>query len=101
MIANLSVSESSLAAFCQHYHIQKLMIFGSALRADFGSGSDVDVLVEFDPQHIPGWEIVSIQDELSAIFGYPVDLGTPNSLSPYIRNQVMASAQVIYDASQR
>jgi hypothetical protein len=100
MTLAISIPQSALAAFCQHYHIRKMLLFGSALRADFGLDSDVDVLVEFDPEHVPGWEIVSIQDELSALLGYPVDLGTPNSLSPYIRDQVMANVQVIYDASQ-
>jgi predicted nucleotidyltransferase len=91
---------AAVAAFCQRHHIQRLWLFGSVLRPDFSAGSDVDVLVEFDPAHIPGWEIVSMQDELAELLGRPVDLGTPQSLSERIRQQVMQTARVIYERAQ-
>ena len=86
-----------IADFCQRYHITKLALFGSVLREDFRVDSDVDVLVEFDPEHIPGWEFVSMQDELSTLFGRAVDLHTYASLSRHFRDKVVASAQVIYE----
>lgn len=59
----------------------------------------MDVLVEFDPAHIPGLEFFSMQEELSAILGRKVDLNTPKFLSPYFRDEVLAEAEVLYVAS--
>ena len=75
----------------------KLSFFGSVLRNDFHDDSDIDVLVEFDPAHIPGWAIVSMRDELSEILGREVDFLTPNGLDPYFRKKVLTLAQVIYE----
>ena len=58
-----------LSEFCRRHHIGRLWLFGSVLREDFGPDSDVDLLVEFEPEHIPGWEIVDIEEELSQLFG--------------------------------
>ena len=76
-----------------------MWIFGSALRPDFGPDSDIDVLVQFDPAHIPGWEFFRMADELAALLGREVDLGTPNSLRPALRDRVMQSAQLIFEAA--
>ena len=65
----LAIPYSKIANFCQQNHITKLSLFGSALADDFREDSDIDVLVEFDPDHIPGWEFVDMQDELSQIIG--------------------------------
>ena len=54
MNPQLSVSKKALAAFCQERSIRRLAIFGSALRDDFGAESDIDLLVEFEPDRIPG-----------------------------------------------
>lgn len=67
------------------------------LRDDFTPDSDVDVLVEFEPGHAPGWEFVSTQDQLSEILGRPVDLNTPGFLSRHFRQRVLDDAQVIYE----
>lgn len=77
----------------------RLALFGSVLRDSFRPDSDVDVLVEFDPAHIPGLEFFSMQEELSAILGRKVDLNTPKFLSPYFRDEVLAEAEVLYVAS--
>lgn len=90
---------AEIEAFCERHHIAKLWLFGSILRDDFTIESDVDVIVEFDQAHIPGWEFYTWHEELAEIFGRPVDLSTPNSLSKYIRAKVMESAQVVYDAA--
>ncbi len=86
-----------LAAFCRRHHIRKLALFGSVLREDFGPDSDVDVLVEFEPGHTPGWEIVALEDELSLLLGRAVDLRTPEELSRHWRQQVVDSAYVIHE----
>ncbi len=51
---NLSIPQDHIADFCRRHHIRKLSLFGSVLRDDFGPDSDVDVLVEFEPGHVPG-----------------------------------------------
>ncbi|KPJ76929.1 MAG: DNA polymerase III subunit beta [Planctomycetes bacterium DG_20] len=79
--------------------MRRLALFGSVLRDDFCPGSDVDVLVEFEPGHTPGLDFFDMQDELSTILGHNVDLNTPNFLSPYFRDRVMAEAEVLYDAA--
>ena len=90
--------QAELAALCRRYHVRSLAFFGSVLRPDFGPHSDIDVLIEFEPGQTPGFAFFAIQDELSALLGRPVDLHTPNSLSPYFRRQVQDTAYVQYSA---
>ena len=83
--------------FCRKHHIRKLSLFGSALREDFGPESDVDLLVEFDPEHIPGLiRLAGMEIELSEIVGRKVDMRTLEDLSPYFRREVLDAAQVRY-----
>lgn len=88
-----------LADFCRRYHIRRLSLFGSALRDDFSPASDLDMLVEFEPDHIPGLAFFTMQDELSALLQRPVDLNTPQFLSPVFRHKVIRQAEVLYDVS--
>lgn len=92
----VKINRDALAEICRRHHIRRLAIFGSALRPDFGEQSDVDVLVEFEPGHTPGFAFFDIEDELSGQFGRKVDLNTPNFLSSYFRERVMAEAEVQY-----
>ena len=96
MSPHLSIDRGRLAEFCHRHHIQRLALFGSVLREDFGPDSDVDVLVEFDPEHIPGLAFFDMQDELSELLGRKVDLNTPQCLSRYYRDEVLAEAVVQY-----
>lgn len=97
MRTGITFDRRKLAAFCRRHHIRRLALFGSVLRDDFRPDSDVDVLVEFDPDHVPGFAIIAIEDELSALLGgRKVDLLTAKSLSPFIRERVLAEAQVQY-----
>jgi predicted nucleotidyltransferase len=88
-----------LVEFCRRNRIRKLSVFGSALRADFRQDSDVDVLVEFEPEHVPGLAFFAMENELSEILGRKVDLNTPQFLSRYFREQVLAEAELQYAAS--
>jgi predicted nucleotidyltransferase len=88
------VEKSDLADFCRRHHIRWLALFGSILRQDFDQDSDVDVLVEFEPGHVPGLRFIGMQSELSRLFGRQVDLVTPKFLNPRIREQVLESAEV-------
>jgi predicted nucleotidyltransferase len=92
----ISVPKEKIADFCRRHHIKRLAIFGSALRADFRDDSDIDILVEFEPEHIPGLAFFTMEDELSAILGRKVDLNTPECLSRYFRDEVLQEAQVQY-----
>jgi hypothetical protein len=85
-----------IAEFCRKHHIKRLAIFGSVLRSDFRDDSDIDVLVEFDPDHIPGLAFFAMADELSEILGRKVDLNTPQCLSKYFRDRVLTEAVVQY-----
>jgi predicted nucleotidyltransferase len=92
------VPKEKIAEFCRRYHIRWLALFGSVLRSDFGPDSDIDVLVEFEPDHIPGLALIRIQDELSALLdGRDVDLVTPKFLHPRIRERVMTEMEVQYE----
>ena len=72
--------------------------FGSVLREDFTSSSDVDVLIEFEPGHVPGLEFFRMERELSELLGRKVDLNTPAFLGSAFREQAMAEAEVQYVA---
>jgi predicted nucleotidyltransferase len=86
-----------IAAFCKRHHIRKLSVFGSVLRDDFRADSDVDVLVEFDPAHIPGLiRLAGMEFELSEILGRKADIRTAQDLSRYFRQEVLNSAEVQY-----
>lgn len=95
----IAIDPEDLAGFCRRHHIRRLALFGSILRDDFGPQSDVDVLVEFEPGHVPGLAFFSLEEELSRLVGRKVDLNTPGFLSPYFRDSVLSEAEVLYDAA--
>ena len=94
--SQVRLPRDKIADFCRRHHIRRLAIFGSALRDDFRPESDLDILVEFEVEHIPGLAFFGMQSELSAILKRPVDLNTLQFLSPYFRDQVRKEAQVVY-----
>jgi predicted nucleotidyltransferase len=99
-MTQITIDDQRIADFCRRHHIERLCLFGSVLRDDFRPESDVDVLVEFESGHTPGWDFFGMQDELSRIIGRQVDLNTPRFLSRYFRDEVLAGALPIYE-SQR
>ncbi len=96
--SGIEVPEQELARFCRGNHIAKLSLFGSVLREDFGPDSDVDVLVEFEEGHVPGFfGLARMEGGLSALIGgRKVDLRTPRDLSRYFREEVLDSAAAQY-----
>lgn len=91
------MSQDQLDEFCRKNQIVKLSLFGSILREDFGPDSDVDVLVEFEGEHTPGFfGPARMETELSGLFGRKVDLRTPQGLSRYFQDEVGGSAAVQY-----
>ena len=98
MHKNLNLDDETLARFCQTHHIRRLSLFGSQLKGTAGPESDIDLLVEFEPEHIPGLlGIAGMELELSALLGgKKVDLRTAQDLSRYFRNEVVGMAEVQY-----
>jgi predicted nucleotidyltransferase len=95
--SRIPIPKEALAEFCRQHHIRRLALFGSVLRDDFRPDSDIDVLVEFEPGHVPGLAFFGMQDELSELLGRKVDLNTREFLSRYFRDQVAAQAEVHYE----
>jgi len=92
------LAEEQIAEFCRRHHIRRLAMFGSALHGDQHPDSDLDVLVEFETGHTPGFKFFDIEEELSTILGGKVDLNTPGFLSRYFRDEVLAEAEIRYVA---
>ncbi|WP_237265926.1 MULTISPECIES: nucleotidyltransferase family protein [Tolypothrix] len=92
----IEIPNDQIAEICQRYHIRKVSLFGSILRDDFRPDSDIDILVEFEPGYTPGFAFIDIQDELSMLLGRKVDLNTPQDISRYFRDRVLAEAKVQY-----
>lgn len=87
-----------LEAFCLRYPIRRLSLFGSVLRDDFGPDSDVDVLVEFEPEaRLTYLDLAHMERELGEILGRPVDLREPEELSRYFRQRVLDAAVLVYE----
>ena len=95
---NISVPKDKIEDFCRRNHIVRLSFFGSVLRDDFTPGSDVDVLVEFEPTARVGYfELYDIEQELSSLLGgRKIDMITPQGVSKYFRDKVMTTAELQY-----
>src|SRR5207302_7984064 len=88
MAARFDVDRRAIEDICRRHHIKRLSLFGSALREDFRPDSDVDVLVEFELDHVPGlFAMAGMELELTGMVGRKVDLRTPEDLSPYFRDE--------------
>jgi uncharacterized protein len=103
VIERLRVDEEKLRALCAAWQVRELSVFGSALRDDFGEGSDVDLLVTFAPG--VRWrlrELMDLEDELAALFGRQIDLVEREAVeeSPnYIRRRaILSSLETVYAA---
>jgi len=93
----IALTKKQIRAFCRKHHILRLAFFGSVVRDDFTPQSDVDVLVEFEPDHIPGFQFFIIQAELSKLIGHTVDLQTAGFLNPEILELALAEAVTVYE----
>ena len=97
---HVDVPQEQIEAFCRKWKIREFALFGSVLRDDFRPDSDVDVLVEFQAGHVPGFNFVSIEREFSGLLhGRRVDMVTAKFLNPRIRDQVLSSAEPLYVAA--
>ena len=94
---SLGLTQQQIEKFCQKHHIRSLAFFGSVVRGDFGPHSDVDVLVEFEAGHVPGFDFFLIEAELSKLMGRKVDLQTANFLGLEIRQSALSEAVIVYE----
>ena len=93
------VPRDVIAEFCRRHHIRKLSLYGSVLRDDFRPDSDIDVLVDFEPGHTVGWDIIDIEEELSGLLGgHKVDMVPEKYLNRRLRPLVLPTAEVQYEA---
>lgn len=99
MSARIQIDRNRVADFCRRHQVRRLALFGSVLRDDFRPDSDVDVLVEFEPDSRAGlFELARMEAELAELVGRKVDLRTPAELSRYFRDEVAAGAETQYAA---
>lgn len=97
---DLTPHREAITDFARRWKVKELALFGSALRDDFRPESDVDLLVTFEPD--APWslfDLVTMQDELAAVFGRPVDLVEKAALrNPFRRHAILTSSQRLYAA---
>ena len=99
MHKSLNIDEATLANYCKKHQMRRLALFGSQLKGTAGPDSDIDLLVEFDEEHMPGlMGIAEMEIELTDLLGRKVDLRTAADLSRYFRDEVIQIAQVQYAA---
>jgi uncharacterized protein len=96
--ANISVPHRAIRDLCQRWKIERLSLFGSVLRDDFGPDSDVDVLIKL--REDSGWSLwdwIEMQDEMRSLFGRDVDVVEETGLTnPFRRRRILESREVIY-----
>ena len=100
MPLRIVIDRELVAAFCSRWQIREFAIFGSALREDFCPASDVDVLVDLQPQHgLDLYDWVDMIAELEALFGRKVHLVAKTGLrNPYRRREILRTAEVVHAA---
>jgi predicted nucleotidyltransferase len=96
-LSGIRFSPQQIERFCRQRHIRKLSFFGSMVREDFGPHSDIDVMVEFEAGHTPGYNFFLIEAELSKLLGHKVDLQTPGFLSAEIHQSALTEAVTAYE----
>lgn len=92
----IEIDMEALAEICRRFRVRELSLFGSVLRDDFHAGSDIDVLVEFEPDaRISLFDVAALEDELSTLVGNEVHLVEKPALKRYLRDEILASAEVL------
>ncbi|MCX5858371.1 MAG: nucleotidyltransferase family protein [Proteobacteria bacterium] len=96
-MVHIPIDNKKISDFCRRHHIIRMALFGSVLRDDFGPDSDIDVLIEFEPEFTVGLlRMAGLELELSEVLGRKVDLRTPSELSRYFRDEVMRESVIQY-----
>lgn len=95
----IDIPGDKIKDFCRRNHIRRMALFGSVLRDDFTPQSDIDILVEFEEGKTPGFAFFGMEIELGEMLGRKVDLNTPGSFSGVLKERVLKSSEVIFDAA--
>lgn len=98
-LGDVQVGEDALARLCRRYCVRELSVFGSAARQEMHSGSDIDLLVEFQPEaRVDLVDHAGLMLDLAQLFGRNVDLVSKRALKPLIRESILQQARPIYAA---
>lgn len=98
-LGEVQVDAAKLAELCRRYGVTELSLFGSAVRGDMGPESDIDIMVEFDPDARIGiLKFEALAENLESLVGRKVDLVTKSGLKPWVRPNVLKEARVVYAA---
>ena len=97
--ATLQYDEKALERLCRKHHVRRLDVFGSRAKGTADAESDVDLLVEYEPGHVPGLlGFLRLEGELKALFGScSVDLVSRGGLSPYLRDEILRTRSPLYE----
>jgi predicted nucleotidyltransferase len=99
MILPVAIRDGAIEAFCRRHHLTKLAFFGSVLTDRFGPDSDIDILFEYHPDHVPTlFDVAAMEAELSEILGRKADMRTARDLSRHFRDEVVRTALIQYAA---
>jgi predicted nucleotidyltransferase len=98
LACGIEIPEREIAKLFRRYHVRELAIFGSTARGEIRPDSDIEIMVEFQPDANTGWEFFELEEDLARLFGRKVDLGTKRSLKPWVRPSAFRDALVIYAA---
>lgn len=104
-LKNIDLPMDKIRSFCEKWQVTEFALFGSVLRDDFRPDSDIDVMVQFDPQAHPTlFDLVRMEDELKILFQRDVDLVTRNGIETsrnYLRRKaILSSVRVIYERTR-
>jgi len=96
-MTRLALTTTALADLCRKYQVRELALFGSAVRGELHADSDLDFLVEFEPQARVGFlTLAGLSRELSCLLHCPVDLVPKAGLKPATRGRILAEAEIVY-----
>ena len=96
----IAVPQDRIDEYCRQHHSRWLALFGPVLRENFRPDSDVDMLVEFEPDHrYTYFTLAQIEDDLSTLLGRRADVHMPKSLHPFLRDKVLDQAEALYDGA--
>lgn len=101
MIEAVALKRPEVAELCRRYHVRRLDVFGSAARGvDFTDASDIDLLIEYEPGHVPSWgPFFDLRESLAALFGREVDLAMDSAIeNPYLRASIERSRERLHGA---
>lgn len=97
--SGLELPMDRIVELCREYHVKELSVFGSAARGDFRPESDVDFLVEFEPEaRISLFDFCGLQAEFAKALRREVDLVSKRALKQHSRPRILSEAQLLYAA---